>query len=59
MNEQEFQDLVAQGKTALGLTWEVIALKLEEVEGQGWRLSFYEVIDGEPRFEVEEVWESW
>jgi len=59
MNEQEFQNLYQQGKAALGLTWGEIAVRLEEVEGQGWRLYFYEEIDGEPQLETEEVWESW
>jgi len=31
MNEQEFQNLVEEGKTALGLTWDDLAVRIEEV----------------------------
>jgi len=39
MNEQEFQNLVEEGKTALGLTWDDLAVRIEEVtQGTiGWK----------------------
>ena len=56
MNEQEFQDLIETGKTALGLTSDEYHIKVVVGEGNIVSLTFYS-IDEFGNLDFEESWE--